>query len=391
LPPIVLKLFEARQGDCVDGRHRRPPVRSLTSHHHPTGLTSTPEASPCAWLKSPVRHAKFAVTALQAIEVEGLTKVYPPGLRAVDGISFSVADGESFGLLGPNGAGKTTTIKMVTTLSRPTAGSVFVFGVNALESPSAVRQMLGYVTQAVSVDGDLTGYENLLIFAKLYNVGKKDRDERIGQVLKYMGLQDRANDLVKHYSGGMMRRLEIAQALVNRPRVLFLDEPTIGLDPSSKREVWLHIKRLIKEFGTTVFLTTHDMVEADELCDRIAIMNLGKIVGMGTPAELKKSVGGDVITLRLSDSLPGITLPTEVGTVARTEGELLTILSANGEEAVPRIIQHFERLGLRVVSISMNRPTLDDVFMKYTKTSLVDAGTFREARSTRRSFMRRAR
>ena len=192
-------------------------------------------------------------------------------------MSFEVKEGEIFGLLGPNGAGKTTTIKMITTISRPTAGAIRVFGVDALSSPEAVRRMLGFVPQAISVDGDLTGYENLLIFAKLFYVEREQRDRRIHDALELFGLAERANDLVKHYSGGMMRRLEIAQALVNRPKLLFLDEPSIGLDPYSRLQVIDHIKQLNRNFGTTILLTTHDMAEADELCDRLAIMSMGRI------------------------------------------------------------------------------------------------------------------
>jgi ABC-2 type transport system ATP-binding protein len=214
---------------------------------------------------------------LTAIEVTNLTKTYPPDLTAVDNISFKVDDGEIFGLLGPNGAGKTTAIKMIMGLTRPTSGSIWICGIDALSHASQVRQLMGYVPQAISADGDLTGYENLLIFSKLFYVQKKDRDVRIKEALAEMELTDRANDLVKHYSGGMMRRLEIGEAVVSRPRVLFLDEPSIGLDPSSKRQVWKHIRRLNKELNMTVLITTHDMAEADELCDRITIMNQGRL------------------------------------------------------------------------------------------------------------------
>ena len=322
-----------------------------------------------------------------AIQVSGLTKVYPNGLAAVDNVSFDVKEGEIFGLLGPNGAGKTTTIKMVTTLTPPTAGSAKVFGIDVASSPQRVRQMLGFVPQAVSVDGDLTGYENLLIFAKLFFVERDQRNERIHEALDLFGLSDRADDLVKHYSGGMMRRLEIAQALVNRPRLLFLDEPSIGLDPYSRLQVIEHIRKLNQSFGTTILITTHDMAEADELCDRLAIMNLGKIAISGGPRELKRTVGGDVLTVAVSGGAPA-PLPPELGTVVSTEQGTMKILTVDGERAIPRVTEYLERTGVVVESVSLSRPTLDDVFMKYAKTSLQQEGTFRQTRSERRAIAR---
>jgi ABC-2 type transport system ATP-binding protein len=325
-----------------------------------------------------------------AIQVSGLTKVYANGPRAVDSVSFEVKDGEIFGLLGPNGAGKTTTIKMITTLTEPSAGSVRVFGVDALKSPQRVRQMLGFVPQAISVDGDLTGYENLLIFAKLSFVDREQRNRRIHEALDLFGLTDRADDLVKHYSGGMMRRLEIAQALVNRPKLLFLDEPSIGLDPYSRMQVIDHIKRLNRDFGTTMLITTHDMAEADDLCDRLAIMNLGKIAISGSPRELKRSVGGDMLTVTSSGKMPG-SIPPDLGSVVSSEQETMKILTVDGERAIPRITDYFEHTGAVVESVSLSRPTLDDVFMKYARASLQQEGTFREARSARRSIVRHGR
>jgi ABC-2 type transport system ATP-binding protein len=325
-----------------------------------------------------------------AVQVSGLTKVYPGATRAVDDISFEVKEGEIFGLLGPNGAGKTTTIKMITTLSRPTAGTIRVFGVDALSSSETVRRMLGFVPQAISVDGDLTGYENLLIFAKLFYVDREQRNRRIHEALALFGLADRANDLVKHYSGGMMRRLEIAQALVNRPRLLFLDEPSIGLDPYSRMQVIDHIRQLNRSFRTTVLLTTHDMAEADELCDRLAIMSMGKIATMGTPKELKRSLGGDVLTVTVSGELPG-SIPPELGTIASSGQGTMKILTIDGERVIPRITDYLEKQGAVVESISLSRPTLDDVFMKYAKGSLQQDGGYRDARSVRRSATRHGR
>jgi ABC-2 type transport system ATP-binding protein len=325
-----------------------------------------------------------------AIHVSGLTKVYPKGVTAVDSISFEVKEGEIFGLLGPNGAGKTTTIKMITTLTKPTAGTISVFGVDVFHSPQQVRQMLGFVPQAISVDGDLSGYENLLIFAKLFFVDREQRNKRIHEALDYFGLADRANDLVKHYSGGMMRRLEIAQALVNRPRLLFLDEPSIGLDPYSRMQVIKQVKELNQKFGTTILVTTHDMSEADELCDRLAIMNLGKIATSGTPQELKRSVGGDVLTVTISGKVPD-SLPKDLGSLISSEQGTVKILTSDGERAIPRVTDYLEQSGVTVESVSLSRPTLDDAFMKYAKASLQQEGTFREARSARRSIVRHGR
>jgi len=301
-----------------------------------------------------------------------------------------VEEGEIFGLLGPNGAGKTTAIKMITTLARPTAGSIMVFGIDVQRAPQEVRQMLGFVPQAISVDGDLTGYENLLIFAKLFFVDREERKERILDALKYFGLADRANELVKNYSGGMMRRLEIAQALVNRPRILFLDEPSIGLDPYSKNQVIQQIQELNREFGTTILVTTHDMTEADILCDRLAIMNMGKIAISGAPSDLKRSVGGDVLTVKVTGQAAA-SLPAGLGSVVSSEQGTIKILTEDGEKAIPRLTEYFERNGAVVESISLSRPTLDDVFMKYAKASLQEEGTFRDARSVRRSFARHGR
>jgi ABC-2 type transport system ATP-binding protein len=325
-----------------------------------------------------------------AVQVTNLTKVYAGGTKAVDNVSFGVKEGEIFGLLGPNGAGKTTTIKMITTISKPTAGTIRVFGVDALSSPETVRRMLGFVPQSISVDGDLTGYENLLIFAKLFYVDREQRDRRIHEALELFGLADRANDLVKHYSGGMMRRLEIAQALVNRPKLLFLDEPSIGLDPYSRLQVIDHVRQLNRNFGTTILLTTHDMAEADELCDRLAIMSMGRIATSGGPTELKRSVGGDVLTVAASGQLPD-TIPSELGSVSSSSQGSMKILTLNGEKAIPRITDYLEGLGNVVESVSLSRPTLDDVFMKYARGSLQQEDTYRDARSTRRSATRHGR
>ena len=216
---------------------------------------------------------------------------------AVNDISFQVARGEVFGLLGPNGAGKSTTIKMLTTLLPPTAGEASVNGYNIARQTEAVRRSIGYVPQALSADGALTGYENLLVFAKLYDLPKEKRQNRIEEVLSFVGLMDASQQLVRTYSGGMIRRLEVAQSLLHQPKVLFLDEPTVGLDPVARQAIWDHLMSLREETGMTIFLTTHSMEEADSLCNRVGIMHRGQIAVIGTPAELKAQVGDEDTTL----------------------------------------------------------------------------------------------
>jgi ABC-2 type transport system ATP-binding protein len=212
-------------------------------------------------------------------------------LVAVNELTVSVSAGTIFGLLGPNGAGKSTLIKMLTTLLPPTSGTALVAGFDIVSQPREVRRHIGYVSQMLSADGELTGYENLLISAKLYGLSRADRTERIAQALAFMQLEDAANRLVKHYSGGMIRRLEIAQSMLHRPQVLFLDEPTVGLDPTAKHSVWQRITDLRQQFGTSVLMTTHDMEEADHLCETIAFMHQGKLLATGSPLELKGAVG----------------------------------------------------------------------------------------------------
>jgi ABC-2 type transport system ATP-binding protein len=230
------------------------------------------------------------------LETEALTQRFGK-LTAVDALTISVSAAEVFGLVGPNGAGKTTVIKMLTTLLWPTSGTARVAGFDIMRQAATVRRVIGYVPQALSVDGSLTGYENLLIFAKLYDIPRTERQARLSYALAFMGLSEAADKLVREYSGGMIRRLEIAQSTLHRPRVLFLDEPTIGLDPLARKAVWEHVKDLRDQYGTTIFLTTHYMEEADDLCSRVAIMHSGKIVVAGTPEELKASVGGRETTL----------------------------------------------------------------------------------------------
>jgi ABC-2 type transport system ATP-binding protein len=233
---------------------------------------------------------------MDILSTDGLTKRFGT-LTAVDNMTISLTQGEFFGLLGPNGAGKTTAIKMLITLLPPTAGSARVAGYDIRTQSSEVRRHIGYVPQLLSADGQLTGYENLLIFAKLFDVPRSEIRSRAEDALGFMGLRDAADILVRKYSGGMIRRLEIAQSMLHRPKMLFLDEPTLGLDPIARRTVWEHLAKLREDFNTTIMMTTHYMDEADELCNRIAIMHLGKVVAIGTPAMLKASIGKEGATL----------------------------------------------------------------------------------------------
>ncbi len=226
----------------------------------------------------------------KAIEVLSLTRRYG-SLVAVDHLNFSVMHGTTFGLLGPNGAGKSTLIKMLTTLLAPTEGTAKIDGFDIVQHPEAVRRKIGYVSQMLSADGDLTGYENLLISAKLYGIPRGERERRIAQAFEFMELSDVSGKRVRQYSGGMIRRLEIAQSMLHRPSVLFLDEPSVGLDPSAKRSVWERIIGLRREYGTTILMTTHDMEEADRLCEIVAVMHKGVLVAMDTPQALKAQVG----------------------------------------------------------------------------------------------------
>jgi ABC-2 type transport system ATP-binding protein len=325
----------------------------------------------------------------EAIVVDNLIKAYGK-VKAVDGISFSIPEKEIFGLLGPNGAGKTTTIRMLLTLIRPSSGAITIFGNNALAVPDKIRQMAGYVPQDVSVDGDITAYENILIYAKLYSMPPRERKQRISEVLQYLDLEERANSMVNTYSGGMMRRLELAQALVNRPRILFLDEPSIGLDPNARSLIWELIKRLRDEFNTTILVTTHDMVEADTLCDRIGIMDKGKLAVIGEPARLKSTVGGDVLTIT-SRTPALLTIVKELGyvTIDSVNGEV-DILVDNGEAVIPRLVEAVRVKGVEIESVSLKKPSLDDVFLKYTGARIDDSESWMQTRRMRRTFRRMA-
>ncbi len=299
---------------------------------------------------------------MKIVVVENLVKRFGP-VTAVDGISFNVEENSIFGFLGPNGAGKTTTISILCTLLEPTSGKAFLNGHDCSSESSAVRKSIGIVFQDSSLDKDLTARENLMFHAQLYNVAKQERRERVGDALSFAGLQDRADDLVKKFSGGMKRRLEVARGLIHKPKVLFLDEPTLGLDPQSRSNLWEFITELPRRHNVTIFMTTHYMEEA-EVCDRIAIIDKGKIIASGTPQGLKKLIGGDVIYLKSTDNGRAIaTLREKFGIEASEKEDEIFMSTPRGDSSIPSIIRE---LGESVLSVRMQRPTLNDVFLKLT-------------------------
>ena len=312
---------------------------------------------------------------MAAVRVSGLTKTYGD-VEAVRGIDFEVAEGEVFGFLGPNGAGKTTTIKILCTLAHPTSGRAEVAGHDVLEERNEVRRNIGLVFQEPTLDGYLTAEQNLRFHGELYGVPRAQLRARMDEVLTMVGLYERRADLVQTYSGGMRRRLEIARGLLHSPHVLFLDEPTIGLDPQTRASIWDYIAELRRREQITVFVTTHYMDEAEH-CDRIAIMNEGQIAVIDTPDALKSGIGSDRVQIRTSDDQAAITALRNVfGIEAAIHEELVTFAVPGGAEFVPRL---FAELEVPVETVTVTRPSLDDVFMTYTGTTIRDA----EARAGR--------
>ena len=304
-----------------------------------------------------------------AIEVRGLVKNYDE-VQAVRGVDFEVASGEVFGFLGPNGAGKTTTINMLCTLVKPTAGSASVAGHDVVRERDDVRRNIGLVFQDPTLDGYLTAAQNLQLHAELYGVRSDLVKPRMEQVMSMVGLWDRKDSSVNTFSGGMRRRLEIARGLMHSPRVLFLDEPTIGLDPQTRRSIWTYIRELQQREQITIFMTTHYMDEA-EWCDRIAIMDHGEIVALDAPETLKASVGTDRVTIHTDDDDATIAaLRDRFDVEARKSEGAVAFSVAGGEEFVPRL---FAELRIPIKSVNVARPTLDDVFMSYTGTTIRDA------------------
>ncbi|GAA0262678.1 daunorubicin resistance protein DrrA family ABC transporter ATP-binding protein [Actinomadura nitritigenes] len=314
-----------------------------------------------------------------AVEVDGLIRKFGE-VEAVRGIGFTVAPGEIFGFLGPNGAGKSTTINMLCTLLKPTAGTARVAGFDVVAERDSVRRNIGLVFQDPTLDGYLSGEQNLRFHAELYGVPRGVTSDRIRQVLEMVGLWDRRADLVQTYSGGMKRRLEIARGLLHSPRVLFLDEPTVGLDPQTRSSIWDYIRQLKDAEEITIFMTTHYMDEA-EFCDRIAIMDSGRIVALDTPEALKAGVGKDRVRIQTADDEAAIAALRERFDLEAGVSEGAVAFSvASGEAFVPRL---FAELGVPIRSVSVSRPSLDDVFMSFTGSTIRDA----EAGSTDRMRM----
>lgn len=301
------------------------------------------------------------------LETFNLTKIFN-GLIAVNNVTISIEEGEIFGLLGPNGAGKTTLISMLCTLLRPSSGTARVNGFDIIKQQSNVRKSIGIVFQEPSLDNRLSARENLEIHAGLYKVPKSERKNRIEEVLELVGLTERADDLVKTYSGGMKRRLEIARALIHYPRILFLDEPTLGLDPQTREHVWKYIKLLAKRENITIFLTTHYMEEADALCNRVAIMDYGEIKVLDTPKKLKSKLEGDVIILEVDDASKleeNIRSFEEVKNIIVRDNKLF-ITGKDAEILAPKIIEFINKNNFLVKSINIRKPSLGDVFLHYT-------------------------
>jgi ABC-2 type transport system ATP-binding protein len=329
----------------------------------------------------------------EVIKAEGLTKVFNKSLTAVDHVNFSVKSGEIFGFLGPNGAGKTTTINMLITILRPTEGAASVLGYDIAKQAGDVRSVIGLVPQEYTADEDLTGSENIILCADLYGIPRDLAKERAADLLKLVELTDFKDKRVETYSGGMRRRLELACGLINRPQVLFLDEPTLGLDVQTRTATWDYIRKLKKEFGMTLFMTTHYLEEADALCDRVAIIDHGKIVVVGTPEELKHSLGGDIITLSIKDD-------TDVSDLIRTVEHVKEVKNENGsyrikaeyaEVTAPFVIEALRRKGYTVTKLMLTEPTLNEVYLEYTGKSMRDTEESVEAFRAHRMTMRRAR
>jgi len=310
------------------------------------------------------------------IDVKGLTKAFQPSARVVDGVSFAVEEGEIFSLLGPNGAGKTTTIRMLTTLTSISGGEASVGGRNVTKEPSAVRELIGVVPQEVTLDNELRGAENLLLAAKLHHVPTSLAHKRTEELLRLVELSESGNNRVSTYSGGMKRRLQLVTALIHNPKVLFLDEPTVGLDVQTRTRIWDYIKQLNREQGLTILMTTHYLEEADQLSDIVAIMDHGTIKVSGSPADLKGSLHGDVLTLSVNDGGEDLTaflksVP-NVTEVTRTEDSYRLKLP-KVESALPAIITSIASRNLQITETSFSKPTLDQVFLEVTGRSMRDA------------------
>ena len=314
---------------------------------------------------------------MEAIRVDSLTKEFG-GFKAVDNISFQVEEGEIFGFLGPNGAGKSTTMMILTTLLKPTSGNVFVGGYDVMLNAKKVREKIGYVQQEISVDEFLTGRENLYLHARINQIPSNLIKARIDDVLDLVELGEKKDQATLTYSGGMRKRLDIANGLLSRPSVLFLDEPTVGLDIQTRRKIWGYIKKIRKDFGMTIFISTHYMEEADKLCDRIGIIDHGKIQVIDTPKSMKSAIGNEIISFNLVDGKASQdTLIEQISKIefvkeVKNKQGLITVFSTKSNEVIPKIFQESANLDMTISSLTLKQPTLDDVFISYTGHDLRD-------------------
>ena len=314
---------------------------------------------------------------MEAIKVDSLTKKFGD-FKAVDNISFQVEEGEIFGFLGPNGAGKSTTMMILTTLLKPTSGNAFVGGYDVISDAKNVREKIGYVQQDISVDEFLTGRENLYLHARINQIPNNLIKSRIDDVLELVELGEKKDDATLTYSGGMRKRLDIANGLLSRPAVLVLDEPTVGLDIQTRRKIWGYIKKIRKDFGMTIFISTHYMEEADNLCDRIGIIDHGKIQIIDTPKSMKSAIGNEIISFNLvggkanQDTLIEKINKIEFVKEVKNKQDLITVFSTKSNEVIPKIFQESNNLEMRIRSLTLKQPTLDDVFISYTGHDLRD-------------------
>ena len=327
---------------------------------------------------------------MYAIEVNSLTKKFG-NFKAVDNISFQVEEGEIFGFLGPNGAGKSTTMMILTTLLKPTSGYALVGGHNVVSEAKKVRKKIGYVQQEISVDEFLTGRENLYLHARINQVPNNQISSRIDEIIELVELTEKQDKATLTYSGGMRKRLDIANGLLSRPSVLFLDEPTVGLDIQTRRKIWEYIRKIRQDFGMTIFVTTHYMEEADNLCDRIGIIDFGKIQIIDKPKSMKSAIGNEIITFSLvdgkanQDALINQIRKIEFVKEVKNKQDLINVLSTKSNEVIPKIFQESMNLGINISSLSLKQPTLDDVFISYTGHELRDK-TENQKYSRRKEF-----
>ncbi|MGA3289511.1 MAG: ATP-binding cassette domain-containing protein [Candidatus Bathyarchaeia archaeon] len=308
----------------------------------------------------------------EIIKVENLIEVYSDGTKAVDDISFSIKEGEFFGFLGPNGAGKSTTIKILTTLLRKTSGTITIAGYDVMKQAADIRKIIGVQSQETTVDGDLTGRENITLQGHFHQMNTDDIKKRVNELLSLVGLEEAADRRGRNYSGGMKKRLDLATALVHKPKILFLDEPTTGLDPQSRAAIWSYLEKLNKEEDITIFLTTQYLEEADKLCKRLSIIDAGKIVASGSPIELKRQIGADSIRISLencqkdsSNAKELIKSMTDVTEIIDSE-ECLTVYAKNAGLLIADIVRALDSSDIRIASVTFSSPSLDDVFMKHT-------------------------